>query len=578
MMFVVFREISFSLLKHMSLILIMIAVLSKFKIFKNIMLKKTTRAEKFVLMVFFGIISMIGTYGFPLQNAFANTRAVGVIVGGLVAGPAVGIGAGLLAGIHRYSLGGLTINAAFISVVLQGYLAGLYYKKIQSKKPMWFDATIFAALLELLHFAIVVFITRPLVEAVELVIIIGPPMVLINAMGVGVFVAILETIYSEQEKIEAAATHLALKIANKTLPYLRQGLNKYSAQKAAEIILEMADDLAAVAIISKDSILAFVGKGSDHHSPETNGIITRSTLEAMEKNEHVIAQTRKEVGCNKGDCPLSSKMIVLLKENEQVVGALGIYKSTENSITSFEIELALGLGQLFSTQIEISKIQQQTELLAQAEIRALQAQINPHFLFNALNTIVYYCRKEPETARDLLILLGDFYRNNLVKPDILVDLVTEINHVDAYVQIERARFGEKLQIHYEIDSVNNYMVPPLILQPIVENAIKHGIFPRKNGGKITVAGKLSEDNERFILTVEDDGVGMEQELVDRVLEYESGRQYIGLNNVNSRLKNIYGSTYGLIIESRPGCGTRVTIPIPSGKEVGNNAKGIVGRR
>lgn len=576
-MFEAFKEITISLIKHMSVILIMVAFLSRFKIFKNIMLKKTTRREKLVLMIFFGVISMIGTYGFALQNAIANTRAVGVIVAGLVAGPAVGLGAGLIAGFHRYSLGGLTINAAFISVVLQGYLAGLYYKIIQSKKPMYLDAAIFAVLLEVIHFAIVILITRPLNEAIELVSYIGPPMVLTNALGVGAFIFILETIYSEQERIEAAATHLALKIANKTLPYLRQGLNKYSAQKTAEIILEMADDLAAVAIISWDSILAFVGKGSDHHSPETNGLVTESTLKAMAKNEHIIGQTRKDVGCYKSDCPLASKMIVLLKENEQVVAALGIYKTTENSITSFEIELALGLGKLFSTQLELSKIQQQSELLAQAEIRALQAQINPHFLFNALNTIVYYCRKEPETARELLIHLGGYYRNNLVKPDMMVDLITEIKHVDSYVKIEKARFGEKLQIYYEVDQVRNYMVPSLILQPIVENAIKHGILPRKEGGQINVVGKLSEDNERFILTVEDNGIGMEQELADKVLEYEEGRKYIGLNNVNSRLKNIYGSAYGLIIESWPGKGTRVTIQIPSGKGVMNNAKGVVGR-
>ncbi|PKM86937.1 MAG: histidine kinase [Firmicutes bacterium HGW-Firmicutes-12] len=566
-MFEAFEEIFVHLMKHMSVILILVIILSRFKIFKNLMLKKTTNLEKYILMVFFGLISIIGTYGFNVENAIANTRAVGVIVAGLVSGPVVGIGAALIAGVHRYYLGGFTVNAAFVSVVLQGFLAGMYYKKIHKRNNKWFYAMILAALLEVLHFIIVILMSRPVLEALEIVKLIGPPMILINAIGVGIFVAVLENIYNEHGRIEATATQLVLKIANRTLPYLRQGLNNYSAQKAAEIILEMVDDLAAVAFISQDALLAFVGKGSEFHSPLGKDMHTKNILDVMKSGDYLISQKKEEIGCPESDCPLKSQMIVLLHEKDKVVGALGIYKTDENSITSFEIELALGLGQLFSTQIEISKVHQKSALLAQAEIMALQAQINPHFLFNALNTIVYYCRKKPETARDLLIHLGDFYRNNLMKSDMMIDLMTEIKHVDSYVKIEMARFGERLKVHYEIDSMCKCMVPSLILQPIVENAIKHGILPNKIGGVITVSGSISANNDRCVLTVEDNGVGMQQNMVDKLLEYNAERKSIGLCNVHSRLKNFYGENYGLNIESWPGRGTRVTIPIPLGKEV-----------
>ncbi|MFZ5754717.1 MAG: sensor histidine kinase, partial [Bacillota bacterium] len=193
-----------------------------------------------------------------------------------------------------------------------------------------------------------------------------------------------------------------------------------------------------------------------------------------------------------------------------------------------------------------------------------------------LNTIVYYCRKDPEMARDLLIHLGEFYRENLVNPDQLVDLDTELKHVDSYIKIEMARFRGKLQVIYQISPECKCMVPPLILQPIVENAIKHGILPKKEGGIITISGKVSED--KVILAVEDNGVGMKPELIKKVLEYNPDRKNIGLSNVDSRLKNIYGSNFGLQIESWPGRGTRATIPIPLRKEdESQEDEGLTGR-
>ena len=143
-----------------------------------------------------------------------------------------------------------------------------------------------------------------------------------------------------------------------------------------------------------------------------------------------MAQCHQEIDCAFVDCPLQAKVAVALKDQDVVVGALVFYKTVANSINPFEIELINGLAQLISTQIEVSKVEQQSALRSVAEIRALQAQINPHFLFNALNTIVYYCRKQPEVARELLINLGDFYRNNLSHADDWVDLHTELHHVD----------------------------------------------------------------------------------------------------------------------------------------------------
>jgi two-component system sensor histidine kinase LytS len=558
------KDITLQLYTGLTVVLLFVFLLSRARVFKTIMLRREIKyPEQVLLATFFGIIGILGTYnGLPVYGAIANNRAVGPIVAGLMAGPVVGLGAGLIAGCHRYMLGGFTAGTSAVSTILEGLLAGFIHHKFRYKKDRWFSALVVAFILEVFHMGLLLLIPKPLEQAVRLVSVIGPPMIIINSFGVAAFIAILDSVHRAQEKVEATAAQFALKIANDTLPYLRKGLNCASAQKTAGIIFGKVEELGAVAITSPDKILAFVGAGSDHHQAG-NDVITSSTREVLQTGRFKLVQEKAGIGCPVAECPLSSKVVVPLKENNEVIGALVLYKLTENSITPFETELALGLGQLFSTQIEISRGQRQAHLLAQAEIRALQAQINPHFLFNALNTIVYYCRKEQETARDLLIHLGEFYRNNLSKLDKLVSLETEIKHVDSYVKIEQARFRDKLKVIYNIDPKCNCLIPPLILQPLVENAIKHGIFPKKEGGKVVITGKARGD--KAYLIVEDDGVGMPPDLLEKVLQYDPKRKNIGLSNVHSRLQNIYGNSFGLKIESKLGKGTRVTVPIPLGE-------------
>lgn len=570
-----FKEISIQLSTGLALVLGFVFLLSRARIFKNMLQKReTTLQEKIFLAGFFGLVGIVGTYyGMPVQGAIANTRAIGPIVAGLVAGPFVGLGAGLIAGIHRYTIGGFTADVSALSTIIQSFAAGLFFQKVRYKSERWFIALIVAFVLEILHMILLITMPKPWEQALLLVGTIGPPMVVINALGVSLFVAIVDNVARERENIEGSAAQFALQIANKTLPYLRKGLTQHSSTKTAEIILQMIEDLDAVAVTSRKKILGFIGVGSDHHYPGKD-IFTSSTRIVMEMGEYNLVQNQEEVGCPVPGCPLSSKVVVPLKENDEVVGALILYKVRNNSITYFEKELALGLGLLFSTQLEISKGDRQQKLIAQAEIKALQAQINPHFLFNALNTIVYYCRKKPETARELLIHLGDFYRNNLSNMDSMVQLQTELQHVDSYLKIEKARFREKLKIVYEIDDTINCLVPPLILQPIVENAVRHGVLPKIDGGKIIIRGILAED--RVLLIVEDDGVGIAPEAISKILEYNPERKNIGISNVNSRLKNLYGNNYGLKIESIPGQFTRVNIPIPLGKEELNETESFIG--
>ncbi len=196
-----FKDIFIDIFKLLSVILILVFVLGKNASFRRMFYKKPTPAETAILIAFFGTLGILGTYGHPLPDVIANTRAVGVIVGGLVAGPAVGLGAGIVAGFHRYILGGLTVEAALISAVLQGFLAGKYLE-FAKRRITWVEGLAVGALLEVIHFAIVLAITRPFPEALKATLTIAPPMIVVNSIGVAFFLLILDTVVGE-EKISA---------------------------------------------------------------------------------------------------------------------------------------------------------------------------------------------------------------------------------------------------------------------------------------------------------------------------------------------------------------------------------------
>jgi len=188
-----------------------------------------------------------------------------------------------------------------------------------------------------------------------------------------------------------------------------------------------------------------------------------------------------------------------------------------------------------------------------AEIRALQAQINPHFLFNALNTIISFIRINPNHARELIINLSTYLRYNLDAGEKPVDIYRELEQVKAYVDIEKARFGEKLNVVYNIDDNLDVKIPSLIIQPIVENSIKHGILEGSGCGTVSIKIKKTEGNN-ISISIEDDGFGISKDIIAKVYENKMEKNKIGISNVHNRLKCIYGT--GLEIE-RLKIGTRI---------------------
>ena len=202
------------------------------------------------------------------------------------------------------------------------------------------------------------------------------------------------------------------------------------------------------------------------------------------------------------------------------------------------------------------RLQEQEKLLLAAKIEALASQINPHFLFNTLTSISSLIRSHPETARMLIGKLSGLLRRLLRSHDHFVTLREEMESIDEYLDIEVIRFGPSLKVekHLSPDTLE-ILVPSMILQPLVENCIKHGFSRKVGGGRIVIRSRL--DNGLAVIEVDDDGSGMSEERLSTALG-----EGIGLSNVNERLRVIYGEGYGLKLTSRPGRGTSARIEIP----------------
>ena len=198
----------------------------------------------------------------------------------------------------------------------------------------------------------------------------------------------------------------------------------------------------------------------------------------------------------------------------------------------------LGIGFMVSIVNTIEKDKKDIEDRKKAEMSALQRQINPHFIFNALNTIASFIRFDPRKARDLIISLSTYLRHNLEFNDSLIDIGKEMEQVRSYIDIEQARFGNSLNIVYDIDKTD-VKIPSLIIQPLVENAIIHGILPMDNKSEGQIKISVKNLDSKVKISVEDNGVGIEQKIIDNLYSGNMPENKIGLYNVHLRIKLYY---------------------------------------
>jgi len=364
---------------------------------------------------------------------------------------------------------------------------------------------------------------------------------------------------SRPDHVRALQSDRILNVASESLSYLRRGLEMETAGEVCRIVLRETE-AAAVAITDVDRVLGFAGVGEDHHLVG-GPIITRATHEALVMDEPQILHSKEDIGCPDPACRLRSAIVVPLEMRGSPAGTLKFYYTSDRFLNETQLAMAEGLARLLSNQLELSELERQTELATQMELKALQAQINPHFLFNTINTIAAFIRTDPTEARRLLRQFGTFYRRTLEQADDLVTLDREIEFVDTYVELEKARFADRLEVVKDIDpEARSLPTPAFMIQPLVENAIGHGMRP--DGSMLHVSIRAQAFADKLEVTIVDDGVGISAERLETIFEPGLGKGLgIALRNVRDRLKGYFGPESELRISSVEGQGTSVVLSI-----------------
>ena len=526
----------------------------------NIIIKSKAKSKKDVIALsfFFSLLSISGTYiGLNFNGAILNTRNMGVVAGGLLGGPYVAALTGLVAGIHRaiVNLGRETAIPCAIATIIGGFLTA-YVSRFAKNKDRMFFAFLLAFVVENLSMALILLIQKDKALAQSIVKNFYIPMVFMNSVGAAILILLVEDIIQKSELIAGNQAKLALEIANKTLPYFR------NTENLNEVCKIIANSLGARATVITDTKEIIAGFSTDKSVINRTNIRSNNTREVLKTGEVMLVIKDDEDEIIEDFFYISphikSCIILPLKEKNDVSGTLKIFFDTAEKITEKNRYLMIGLSHLISTQMEISKVENLISLLKYSELKALQSQINPHFLFNVLNTMTSLIRTNPEKAREVTIDLSNYLRYNLDNNVKSVELIKELNQVDTYIKIEKVRFGDKLNILYDVDeSLYNFQIPSLIIQPLVENSIKHGILKKRDNGCVKIIiKKIGKDIE---ITIEDDGVGIEQSIIDNL--DKQIKENIGLKNVHQRLKLLYGE--GLNIKKLEQ-GTRIKFKILGG--------------
>ena len=345
------------------------------------------------------------------------------------------------------------------------------------------------------------------------------------------------------------AAYEAMHTVSLAAPALREGLSPESARKSARHLRRLLGT-AAVAITDADRLLAWDGEG-DRHAED-----------ALVHAKNVISTGRVKlldwVDCGSEECPIRDAVIAPLIVDGQTVGTLAAYNATASvALTRAVCEVARWV----SSQLELAQLDLSRTRAMEAEIRALRAQISPHFIYNSLTAIASFVRTDPSRARELLLEFADFTRYSFRRNGSMTTLAEELRCIDCYFQLEQARFGDQLQLAVRVaPEILALEVPFLCLQPLVENAVKHGLRAKSGQGTVTICAE--DSGTEYTITIADDGVGMDPATAGAALSGEGNKDAHAVANIQERLLAAFGPDHGLQLLSTPDEGTTVTIRVP----------------
>jgi len=349
------------------------------------------------------------------------------------------------------------------------------------------------------------------------------------------------------------ATLAALQRIAKATPDLREGLTEQAADRATPHLRELLRCVAVGITDPAGRLLSWDGEANEHYRHLTDQIA--KSIAGL-RREHI---DHDKLPCQRrGNCPMRTAVIVPLVVENSIEGVLVVVGGVDGKRL---IRMADETARFVCTQLELAQLDESRQQLAQAEVRALRAQISPHFVYNALNTISSLIRTDPERARELLMEFADFTRYSFRTSGLFTTLAEELRNIDRYLTLESARYAQRLHVRLKIaPEVLSVTVPFLVLQPLVENAVRHGLAKKPGGGTVTV---VAQDNgTEALISVEDDGVGMDADRLADLRDAHRSGAHVGIGNINQRMRSVYGEEYALMVETAPGAGMKVILRVP----------------
>ncbi|KRE61362.1 histidine kinase [Nostocoides sp. Soil756] len=347
------------------------------------------------------------------------------------------------------------------------------------------------------------------------------------------------------------ATYATLHTASLASRHLGEGLSPESAERAGRHLLSILG-AQAVSIAGPGSVLSWTGTGEHHRAQAVD--LGERTLETG----RTVAHPEEVVACGDPECPLRGAVTAPLVTDDLVVGTLTAWTQEPSpGLTRATEEVASWV----SSQLALAELARTRNRVMEAELRALRAQISPHFIYNSLAAIASFVRTDPDRARELLLDFADFTRYALRTGGTFTTLAEELRNVERYLVLEQARFGDRLRVSLLVaPEVLTVTLPYLAVQPLVENAVRHGLASKEGVGHVTITA--SDQGSEAEIAIEDDGVGTDPERVRAILDGAHPHDSMGLGNVDARLRQVYGDECGLVVETAPGAGTRVSFRVP----------------
>ena len=347
------------------------------------------------------------------------------------------------------------------------------------------------------------------------------------------------------------ATFRTLHTASLAAPALRRGLDAASAGDSLTHLHRLLGS-PVTALTDTARLLAWEGR-FDHHRDSAEVLAHRVAVSGRTE----VADSRP-LACHRAGCEIRHAVAVPLEVEGRVVGSLQAYAPRSSAAL---LRAAEEVGAWVSGQLELAELDESRTRLVEAELRALRAQISPHFVYNSLSAIASFVRTDPDRARELLLEFADFTRYSFRRHGEFTTVAEELRSIERYLVLEQARFGSRLQVQVQVaPEVLGVTMPFLCLQPLVENAVRHGLEGRPGGGRVTLTAR--DDGAEAEISVEDDGEGADPERVRRILSGDAVGDSVGLGNVDARLRSVFGDDHGLVVETGPGAGTKVTLRVP----------------